>query len=110
MKRAALALLFSLAAIGAATARPSAWCGWYARTLAPVRLGNEYNLACQWLHYGRPTNARVGAFVIWCGRHHRHVGLVTRIDANGNVTVKSGNDGHAVRERIRSVAGAVFRI
>jgi hypothetical protein len=48
----------------------------------------------------------VGAVVVW--RHH--VGIITGRAANGHWIVKSGNDGGRVRERARSVAGAVFRI
>jgi hypothetical protein len=38
-----------------------------------------------------------------------HVGVITGRAANGQWIVKSGNDGGRVRERPRSVAGAVFR-
>ena len=44
----------------------------------------------------------VGVIVVWA----HHVGLITgRTD--GQWIVKSDNDGHAVRERPRSVAGAI---
>ena len=49
---------------------------------------------------------RVGAVVVW----NHHVGMITGRTAGGQWIVKSGNDGGRVRERPRSVAGAVFRI
>lgn len=64
------------------------------------------NVAWNWRHYGRPTTAQVGAVVVWRG----HVGMITGQAANGQWIVKSGNDGGRVRERARSVAGAIFRI
>ena len=39
-----------------------------------------------------------------------HVGMITGQTADGRWIVRSGNDGRRVRERPRSVAGAVFRI
>jgi hypothetical protein len=48
----------------------------------------------------------MGAVVVW----PHHVGLITGQGANGQWIVRSGNDGGSVRERPRSVAGAVFRI
>lgn len=61
------------------------------------------NLARWWAGYGsRAHSPAVGAIVVW--RHH--VGIITGKTARGWV-VKSGNDGNAVRERVRSVAGAI---
>lgn len=85
-------------------ARPSAWCGWWMRT--QLGGGPEYNLAANWRRYGSPTHAQVGAVVVW----NHHVGMITGRASNGQWIVKSGNDGHRVRERARSVSGAVFRI
>lgn len=87
--------------------KPSRWCGWYMRSIKGG--GPEYNLAANWLHYGRPSGPQVGAIVVWNTRGHHHVGLITGRTAQGWV-VKSGNDGGRVRERVRSVAGASFRI
>lgn len=84
--------------------RPSKWCGWWMRT--QLGGGPEYNRAAHWRNYGRPTAPRVGAVVVW----PHHVGIITGRSANGRWIVKSGNDGGRVRERARSVAGAVFRI
>ena len=61
-----------------------------------------YNLAANWAHWGRASGPHVGAVVVW--RHH-----VGRIVAGspGHWVVNSGNDGHAVRTRERSIAGAI---
>ena len=84
--------------------RPAKWCGWWMRTQKGG--GPEYNLARNWSRWGSPTGPQVGAVVVW--RHH--VGIITGRAANGQWIVKSGNDSGRVRERARSVAGAVFRI
>lgn len=84
--------------------RPGKWCGWWMRTQKGG--GPEYNVAWNWRKYGSPTSPQIGAVVVW--RHH--VGIITGRAANGQWIVKSGNDGGRVRERARSVAGAVFRI
>ncbi len=84
--------------------RPSRWCGWWMRT--QLGGGPELNLARNWTHWGRPSGPRVGAVVVWS----HHVGMITGRTADGQWIVKSGNDGGRVRERPRSVAGAVFRV
>jgi hypothetical protein len=84
-------------------ARPARWCGWWMRS--QFGGGPELNLARNWKSWGRPSGPRVGAVVVWPS----HVGVITGRAANGQWVVKSGNDGGRVRERPRSVAGAVFR-
>lgn len=84
--------------------RPRRWCGWWMRT--QLGGGPAYNLAWNWRNYGSATSAQVGAVVVW--RHH--VGIITGQASNGRWIVKSGNDGGQVRERARSVSGAIFRI
>jgi hypothetical protein len=84
--------------------RPRAWCGWWMRT--QLGGGPAFNLAANWRHYGRPSRPQVGAVVVW----PHHVGIITGRASNGRWIVKSGNDGGRVRERPRSVAGAVFRM
>jgi hypothetical protein len=84
--------------------RPARWCGWWMRTQKGG--GPEMNLAQNWKHWGRPTRPQVGAVVVW----PHHVGMITGQASNGQWIVRSGNDGGRVRERVRSVAGAVFRI
>lgn len=85
--------------------RPARWCGWWMRT--QLGGGPEYNLARNWAKRGRPARGpRVGAVVVWS----HHVGIITGRTKDGHWIVKSGNDGGRVRERPRSVKGAVFRI
>jgi hypothetical protein len=90
--------------LGGLGPRPRRWCGWWMRSQRGG--GPEFNLAWNWRYYGRPTSPQVGAVVIW--RHH--VGEIVGRASNGQWIVRSGNDGGRVRERARSVAGAVFRI
>lgn len=84
--------------------RPARWCGWWMRTQKGG--GPELNLARNWAHWGRASRARVGAVVVWS----HHVGMITGRTESGQWIVKSGNDGGRVRERPRSVKGAVFRV
>ena len=112
---AAMALLFALASSAEArtsphhrshythAGRPAAWCGWYMRSQVGSDPGPEYNLARTWAHYGVSAGGpSVGAIVVW--RHH--VGKIVGQE-NGQWIVQSGNDGHAVRTRPRSLAGAI---
>lgn len=84
--------------------RPSRWCGWWMRTQKGG--GAHLNLAWNWSRWGSASSPQVGAVVVW--RHH--VGMITGRASNGQWIVKSGNDGGRVRERARSVSGAVFRV
>jgi hypothetical protein len=80
-----------------------AWCGWYMRSQVGSDPGPNYNLARSWIHYGSNAGGpTVGAIVVW--RHH--VGKIVGQE-NGQWIVQSGNDGHAVRTRPRSLAGAI---
>lgn len=82
--------------------RPSAWCGWWMRTQKGG--GPEFNLARNWAKRGERLNGpEVGAVVVW----PHHVGMITGRTERGLWIVKSGNDGNAVRERARSVSGAI---
>lgn len=81
--------------------KPGAWCGWYMRQLFGG--GPELNLAANWAKVGRAVVAEIGAIVVW----PHHVGLIVGKADNGQFIVKSGNDGHAIRERARSIAGAI---
>jgi hypothetical protein len=83
--------------------RPAAWCGWYMRSQVGSDPGPRYNLARAWASYGSSAGGpSVGAIVVW--RHH--VGKIVGHE-NGQWIVQSGNDGHAVRTRPRSLAGAI---
>ena len=87
--------------------RPRAWCGWWLRMHMGVRDAN-YNLARNWARFGRPAGGPgPGVIVVW----YHHVGKIVG-PCNGHICmIISGNDGHAVRTRLRSVAGAIaFRV
>lgn len=82
--------------------RPNAWCGWQMRQWFGG--GSEYNLARNWAYRGVSVNAQVGAVVVW----PHHVGYITGYDSSKHLwIVKSGNDGHRVRERPRSINAAI---
>jgi hypothetical protein len=84
--------------------RPRAWCGWYARSLVGSDPGPNFNLARNWAHWGHASGPGIGVMVVWS----HHVGMITGRSANGEWIVKSGNDGGGmVRERPRSIAGAI---
>lgn len=89
-------------------ARPHAWCGWYMRHQVAADPGKAFNRAAEWVHYGASVAGPVvGAIVVW----PHHVGLITGRALNGLWMVHSGNDGHAVRTRARSLSGAIaFRM
>lgn len=85
-----------------AVGRPRAWCGWWLGQHLGMPLRTLW-VARNWASVGSNAGGpRVGAIVVW--RHH--VGIITGHNSMGWV-VKSGNDGHAVRERVRSLAGAI---
>jgi hypothetical protein len=87
---------------GGAGRRPAAWCGWQMRQLVGGDPGPSYNLARNWAHWGRSGPAGVGAVVVWS----HHVGRIVGQE-NGQWIIESGNDGHALRTRVRSIAGAI---
>jgi hypothetical protein len=83
--------------------RPAAWCGWYMRSQVGADPGPQYNLARSWAHYGSNAGGpSVGTIVVWS----HHVGKIVGQE-NGQWIVESGNDGHGVRTRPRSLAGAI---
>jgi hypothetical protein len=83
-------------------AHPAAWCGWEMRRLVGADPGQSFNLARNWAHWGRPGPAGVGAVVVW----PHHVGKIVG-QHNGQWIIESGNDGHALRARARSIGGAI---
>jgi hypothetical protein len=84
-----------------ATGRPAAWCGWWLGHHLGVPF-RELWLARNWASVGTRASPAPGVVVVW--RHH--VGIITGRRGNRWV-IKSGNDGHRVRERPRSLAGAI---
>jgi hypothetical protein len=82
--------------------KPRAWCGWFMRSETGIT-DPSLNLARNWARVGSDAGGpRVGAIVVW----HNHVGKIVG-GAPGAWVVRSGNDSHAVRERVRSLAGAI---
>jgi hypothetical protein len=82
--------------------RPAAWCGWEMRQLVSSDPGPQYNLARNWTRWGEAGPAGVGAVVVW----PHHVGKIVGREGD-QWLVESGNDGHAIRTRVRSIAGAI---
>jgi hypothetical protein len=83
-------------------ARPAAWCGWEMRQLVSSDPGSSYNLARNWAHWGHAGPAGIGAVVVW----PHHVGKIVG-QADGEWVIESGNDGHRLRTRPRSIGGAI---
>lgn len=82
--------------------RGGAWCGAYMRRVFGVS-DPRLNLARNWASIGSSAGGpRVGAVVVW----PHHVGKIVG-QRNGEWVVESGNDGHALRSRPRSIAGAI---
>lgn len=83
--------------------RPRAWCGWWLRHQLGVA-DRTYNRARAWASFGtRAHGPAPGVIAVW----PHHVGLVTGVPGPGRIVLKSGNDGHAVRERERSSRGVI---
>lgn len=100
---AAFIMLTTTSIASAHDARPHAWCGWFMRQHLGVA-DPRYNLAANWAGYGqRAPGPEVGVIVVW----PHHVGRIVGKAENGQWIILSGNDGHAVRTRPRSVAGAI---
>lgn len=74
--------------------RPRAWCGYYMRQKLGVR-NPSYNLARNWLNYGRPSGPQIGAVVVW----PHHVGQIVGREG-GRWIVNQGN----YRNRVATVA------
>ena len=82
--------------------RPSAWCGWWLGNHLGMNKRNLW-LARNWASVGSNAGGPgIGVVVVW--RHH--VGVITGRSGSGWI-VKSGNDGNRVRERVRSISGAI---
>lgn len=87
--------------------RPYAWCAWWLRRNLGIPKSAfhpyEWNLARAFRYIGqRAAGPAVGVIVVW----NHHVGVITGHNSDGWI-VKSGNDGHAVRERPRSLRGVI---
>jgi hypothetical protein len=84
--------------------RPQKWCGWQMRQDVWRDPGPAFNRAIEWKRYGTAApGPAVGVIVVW----PHHVGKITGRDSQGNWIIRSGNDGHELRERARSLRGVV---
>jgi len=97
----------SSARIPRADPRPGRWCMWWLRRHLGIPRSAfrpyEWNLARAGRYLGTPAHGpAIGAIVVW--RHH--VGIITGKSA-GRWVIKSGNDSGRVRERPRSLHGAI---
>lgn len=95
-------------AVRGADPRPHRWCAWWLRRKLNIPRSafrpGEYNLARAFRYIGSPAQGpAAGVIVVW--RHH--VGKITGRAPDGRWIVLSGNDGNAVRERPRSLRGAI---
>lgn len=81
-----------------------AWCGAYMRHVFGIA-DPSLNLARNWARQGSNAGGpQVGAVVVW----PHHVGVIRGgPDGSGQWLVESGNDGHAVRTRYRSLRRAI---
>src|SRR5512139_806365 len=110
MRKTLLAMTIFCAFVASADARPAGcptkWCGcWMMKVFSLT--DKALWAARNWAHVGKPAEGPAnGVVVVW----PHHVGIITG-QKNGVWVVKSGNDGNAVRERARSLKGAIaFRI
>ena len=86
------------------TGRSSLWCATF-MNMVLERSGHRSsgsNMARSFASYGtRVSGPQVGAIAVMSrGKRGGHVGVVSGIDANGNVTVISGNHGRRVAESV----------
>ncbi|WP_315734146.1 hypothetical protein [Bradyrhizobium sp. SZCCHNR1093] len=79
------------------------WCGCWLRLhlgIGDARL----NLARAWASIGEAVRGpAAGVVAVW----PHHVGLITENLGGGLIRLLSGNDGNAVRERVRSTRGII---
>lgn len=87
--------------------RPGRWCAWWLRRELGIPRSafpnGSYNLARAFRRIGTAASGPgINVIVVWW----HHVGIITGRSADGWI-VKSGNDGHGVRERLRSLRGVI---
>lgn len=83
--------------------RPGAWCGWWMRRHLGY-MDKALNLARNWVRVGSPAYGPAPGVV---GVMPHHVFQVVSVVAPGKVLAVSGNDGHAVRTRVRSTHNVI---
>lgn len=87
--------------------RPRAWCGWQMRQWFHVA-DRAFNVARRWATWGSAARGPApGVIAVFARGRGGHVGIVTSVPGPGRIVLKSGNDGHAVRERERSTRGII---
>lgn len=84
------------------------WCGKFLdQSLRAVGLPGGGNLASAYARYGSPSAGPcIGCLAVW----GHHVGVITAIDSDGDITVISGNHGRLVREMVSGRGGAIYRV
>lgn len=87
-----------------ADGRPRAWCGYWMRHNVSSDPGVAFNLARNWLRWGHPVSGPAPGVI---GVMPHHVFKVIEVVGPGRVLAISGNDGHAVRTRVRSTRGVI---
>jgi hypothetical protein len=86
-----------------AACRGIPWCGCWLRLQKGIA-DRRLNLARAWASVGvRAGGPAAGVIAVW--RHH--VGEIVAVPGPGRIILRSGNDGHAVRERERSTSGII---
>jgi hypothetical protein len=83
--------------------RPAAWCGYFMRTQTGLK-DASLNLARNWAHVGSAVHGPAPGVI---GVMSHHVFKVVSVIGPGKVLALSGNDGHAVRTRVRSTSGVI---
>ena len=78
------------------------WCGIYMMEKTGIHGPGNLAMAREWAHIGSPASPGPGVIVVW----PHHVGMITGRQGD-QWTVESGNDGGRVRNRARSIAGAI---
>jgi uncharacterized protein (TIGR02594 family) len=84
------------------TSRASLWCARFMNMVLQRtgHRGTGSDMASSFARYGqRVSGPQVGAIAVMSrGRGGGHVGIITGVDASGNPTMISGNNGNRVRE------------
>jgi hypothetical protein len=84
------------------------WCGCYLRHVYGIA-DRAFDQARHWASWGTKANGPApGVIAVFArGKNGGHVGIVTGVPGPGRIVLKSGNDGHRVRERERSTGGVI---
>jgi len=92
------------------TRRARLWCARFMNFVlqrAGYR-GTGSDMALSFAKYGnRVPGPRVGAIAVLRRKGGGHVGIVTAVPGKGRIRLISGNDGHRVRERVRSTRAVI---